>query len=174
MTPLWHNRTLLATLGIPLVLAVIGLSRLEDKLTDTRRQLLEATTEANDKRRERDVCLKMHDTCTATVTMQEAAAKKSAEELATCRLECTDYHELFNSFTAGIITTSTVTYLMDSKELRTYCDTDWKANIGKNYPGAKLVSTYTFEVSRTRAGAIFMVTCDWAVPSKLWCDKKSL
>lgn len=145
---------------------------LTNKLDDTFGFLRATEVEAQDKRRERDTCLKLYEDQKVATAAQEASAKKSAEELATCKSECTDYSGLFNNFTAGVISTNVVLYLMDAKELKNYCLTNWEVNIGKNYKDAKLVSSSTFEVSRSRSGALFLVTCDWAVPSKLWCDKK--
>ena len=141
------------------------------RLDDALDQLKEKKVEAQDKRRERDTCMKLYSESTTKVKEHEYSLAKSADELATCRKECINYNEIFNSFTAGVISTNVVSYFMDDKELRTYCDTNWQTNLAKNYPGAKLVSFHTSELTRSRSGALFLVVCDWTVPSRLWCDR---
>jgi hypothetical protein len=157
-------------LPIAVILFAGCLFRLKSNLELTESKLKDANQVVADKYRERNTCLKLNDELRNKVASYEAAAKKASEEPP---VKCVEYHELFNSFTAGVVSTNIVTYEMYDKELRNYCNTNWKVNVGKNYAGAKLVDYKTFEVSRSRSGSLFMVTCDWAIPSALWCDKKA-
>ncbi len=160
--------------GLIIIVALLGgLVHTSNDLAASKATILTNKAEAADQRRELDTCLKWHEACTATVTMQEEAAKKCGEELAKEKEEHVSYSELFNSFTAGVISTDVITYMMDDKELRAYCHSNWELNIGKNYKGAKLADFSTLELNRTRSGTLFLVTCYWAVPSTLWCDKKA-
>jgi hypothetical protein len=151
---------------------LVCLVRADRELNASRVTFIETKVEAKDKRRERDTCLKWNDELKASVATLEATAKKFENEHAAEHEQCTDYHEIFNSLTAGIISTDVVLYSMDDKELHKYCHTNWEANIAKNYSGAKLVDYESTELSRSRSGAMFLVTCYWTIPSSLWCGKK--
>jgi len=146
------------------------LCRRSADMQDLREELLKARVEASDKRRERDTCMKMNTALSSTVKCAEIAVAEDAEDAK----EQTDYHEIFNAENAGIIATDIALYDMTDAELKANCNRNWKLNIGKNYPGAKLVSYNSFELSRSRSGAMYMVTCDWLVPSKLWCNKRAV
>jgi len=145
---------------------------MQNKLAENRASLLDKSTEANDKRRERDTCLgwvKDRDTTATKLTAELKKCEAEAAEAATHN--DTSYNELFNVANAGVISTNVVMYLMDDKELRKYCSTNWEVSIGKNYPGAKLVGQSTMEIGHSRSGSLFLVTCDWLIPSVLWCNK---
>ena len=164
------------TLGIAGAALVVGavqaaaLCRRAADMQDLREELVKVRVEASDKRRERDTCMKMNAELSSTVKCAEIAVAEDAEDAK----EQTDYHELFNMENAGIIATDIALYEMTDAELKANCNRNWKLNIGKNYPGSKLVAYYSFELSRSRSGAVYMVTCDWLVPSKLWCNKKAV
>lgn len=159
----------IALVPITALLSAFSIVSLNGDLAATESKLKEAKQLAADKYRERDTCLKLNDELNAKLSSCQLKAAKASEEVPA---KCVEYHELFNSFTAGVLSTNVVMYEMTDKELTRYCHTNWEVNIGKNYAGAKLVDHTTFEVSRSKSGSLFMVTCDWAIPSALWCNKK--
>lgn len=161
-------------IGLIIIVALLGSYVHVSNASDaTKAELLAVKVEANDKRRERDTCLKWNDELKASVAAVKTSAEKFEKEHAAEHEQCVDYHEVFNGLTAGVISTDVVLYSMDGKELRNYCHTNWETNIAKNYKGAKLVDYESTELSRSRSGALFLVTCYWAIPSALWCDKKT-
>ena len=167
------TKLVLGVAGVALIIgavqAVVLCYRASD-MQDLREELLKARVEASDKRRERDTCMKLNAELSSTVKCAEIAVAEDAEDAK----EQLDYHEIFNAENAGIIATDIALYEMTDAELKANCNCNWKLNIGKNYPGAKLVSYNSFELSRSRSGTMYMVTCDWLVPSKLWCNKKAV
>lgn len=156
--------------GLP---AWIYATHLLNKSEGTRNALDKVTIAATNSRHERDACLKENAELKASVATIKTSYEKFEKEHAAEHEQCVDYHEIFNGLTAGIISTDVVLYSMDGKELHKYCHTNWETNIAKNYKGAKLVDYESTELSRSRSGALFLVTCYWAIPSALWCDKKT-
>lgn len=158
------------------LLDIAAIVHMQHKLASGSTELQYKKIEADDKRRERDTCLGWVKERDAKIAKLEADLNKcsyDATEAANTAESCdkTNYRELFNVANAGVIASNVVLYQMDDKELKKYCNTNWEVSIGKNYPGAKLVGQSTMEIGHSRSGSLFLVTCDWLVPSVLWCNK---